>query len=47
MIEILFNEFFKRWEVYTDNSVIRAGVRQPVFVAADLLTACDYVGRLP
>ena len=32
MIEILYNEAFKRWEVYTPNSVIRAGERQPVFV---------------
>lgn len=32
MIEILYNEAFKRWEVFTEKSVIRAGERQPVFV---------------
>ena len=43
MIEILYNEAFKRWEVYTDNSVIRAGERQPVFVGSE--TAFELYAR--
>lgn len=44
MIEILYNEAFKRWEVFTGKSVIRAGERQPVFVGtADAVNA--YIER--
>ena len=41
--EVKYNTEFHSWEVYSDHSVVRAGVRQPVFVSAQLREAQGYV----
>ena len=44
MYEIVFNSIFHRWEVFhTIRSRIRAGERQPVFVADSLIEAAEYI----
>ena len=45
MYEIKFNDQFKRWEVFSERSVIRAGERQPLFVSALEIDARLYVMR--
>ena len=46
MYEIKFNPLFNRWEVFhTKRSQIRAKKRQPVFVAASLVEAAEYIRR--
>ncbi len=34
-MEIVFNNEFMRWEVFSDKSVIRNGERQPVYVSSE------------
>ena len=41
-MEIKYNTEFTRWEVYSENPVIRAGEPQPVFVAAELEKCITY-----
>lgn len=44
-MEIKYNTQLKRWEVYGENSVIRAGERQPLFVAARWVDCSEFVQR--
>lgn len=45
-MEIKYNTQLKRWEVYGENSVIRAGERQPLFVAARWGDCSEYIQRV-
>lgn len=42
-MEIKYNTDFKRWEVYNDNPVIRAGEPQPCFVSASHVRCEKYI----
>ncbi len=45
-MEIKFNFIMKRWEVFNDYSVIRAGERQPSFVSVSRADCVDYVKKV-
>lgn len=44
--EIKYNTRYRRWEVYGPRSVVRAGQRQPDFVAAQEEPCRAYVARV-
>lgn len=45
-MELKYNPEMHRWEVYGQNSVIRGGERQPLFVAEDIMTAAAYIEKV-
>lgn len=45
-MEIKFNTEMKRYEVYPDKPVIRAGKPQPSYVSASLHDCGEYVDRV-
>lgn len=45
-MEIKFNFKMRRWEVFSDNAVIRAGERQPSFVSVNRAECAEYVVKV-